>query len=235
MSVESASALGEEHLHLSPRSPSTSDARMHVPSSPSILASRKAGSDSMGVDSSCRSPQKHQQRDDFHPQTPTNNNDHHHHHPPTEEFDDEGNVVKVENLVFIEGILGQGAFGTVRLARRKLNYNAHHHIHGSTSMDCTSSSGAGSSSDPTSVSTTPGGSTRHADNQKHIISLETAPKLPPIALYDESPASRGRRRRRRHLSKSVSEPQKKSTFFSEKTSEEIEKEKGFLDFFEINF
>ena len=37
-----------------------------------------------------------------------------------EEFDDEGNVVKVENLQFITGVLGQGAFGTVRLARRKL-------------------------------------------------------------------------------------------------------------------
>jgi serine/threonine protein kinase len=39
---------------------------------------------------------------------------------PSEEFDDEGNVVKVENLQFITGVLGQGAFGTVRLARRKL-------------------------------------------------------------------------------------------------------------------
>jgi [calcium/calmodulin-dependent protein kinase] kinase len=39
---------------------------------------------------------------------------------PNEEFDDEGNVVKVENLHFITGVLGQGAFGTVRLARRKL-------------------------------------------------------------------------------------------------------------------
>ena len=37
-----------------------------------------------------------------------------------EEFDEEGNVVTVGNLHFIEGILGQGAFGTVRLARRKL-------------------------------------------------------------------------------------------------------------------
>ena len=33
-------------------------------------------------------------------------------------FDGEGNVVNVENLEFIPGILGQGAFGTVRLARR---------------------------------------------------------------------------------------------------------------------
>lgn len=38
----------------------------------------------------------------------------------TEEFDNEGNVTKVENLVFIDGILGQGeGGGTVRLARRK--------------------------------------------------------------------------------------------------------------------
>lgn len=39
---------------------------------------------------------------------------------PCEEFDKEGNVVKVENLEFIPGILGQGAFGTVRLAKRRL-------------------------------------------------------------------------------------------------------------------
>lgn len=39
---------------------------------------------------------------------------------PSEEFDKEGNVVKVENLEFIPGILGQGAFGTVRLAKRRL-------------------------------------------------------------------------------------------------------------------
>jgi hypothetical protein len=32
---------------------------------------------------------------------------------PAEKFDEEGNVVKVENLQFIEGVLGQGAFGTV--------------------------------------------------------------------------------------------------------------------------
>ena len=37
-----------------------------------------------------------------------------------EEFDEEGHVVNVANLHFIQGILGQGAFGTVRLARRKL-------------------------------------------------------------------------------------------------------------------
>eukprot|EP00980_Cylindrotheca_fusiformis_P000611 scaffold154_cov129-Cylindrotheca_fusiformis.AAC.28 len=37
-----------------------------------------------------------------------------------EEFDSDGNITKVENLHFIDGVLGQGAFGTVRLARRKL-------------------------------------------------------------------------------------------------------------------
>jgi len=36
-----------------------------------------------------------------------------------EEFDSEGNVVKVGDLSFVEGILGTGAYGTVRLARRK--------------------------------------------------------------------------------------------------------------------
>ena len=40
---------------------------------------------------------------------------------PTEEFDEEMNVIKVENLVFIPGILGRGNFGTVRLAKRKLS------------------------------------------------------------------------------------------------------------------
>ncbi len=40
--------------------------------------------------------------------------------PIKEEFDEEGNVTHVGNLLFIDGILGQGAFGTVRLARRKL-------------------------------------------------------------------------------------------------------------------
>lgn len=39
--------------------------------------------------------------------------------PCHEEFDPEGNVTKVENLHFIDGVLGQGSsFGTVRLARR---------------------------------------------------------------------------------------------------------------------
>ncbi|KAL3945119.1 MAG: hypothetical protein SGBAC_000787 [Bacillariaceae sp.] len=38
----------------------------------------------------------------------------------SEAFDLEGNVTRVDNLVFIDGVLGQGAFGTVRLARRKL-------------------------------------------------------------------------------------------------------------------
>jgi serine/threonine protein kinase len=42
--------------------------------------------------------------------------------PPTnEEFDEDGNVTQVGNLHFIDGILGQGAFGTVRLARRRLS------------------------------------------------------------------------------------------------------------------
>ena len=41
------------------------------------------------------------------------------HERPNEEYDEEGNVVKVENLEFIPGILGQGSFGTVRLARRR--------------------------------------------------------------------------------------------------------------------
>lgn len=40
--------------------------------------------------------------------------------PTKEEFDEDGNVTHVADLDFIVGILGQGAFGTVRLARRKL-------------------------------------------------------------------------------------------------------------------
>lgn len=43
--------------------------------------------------------------------------------PSTKEiFDEDGNVTEVGNLHFIQGILGQGAFGTVRLARRKIPY-----------------------------------------------------------------------------------------------------------------
>mmetsp|Transcript_5386 Transcript_5386/g.8289 ORF Transcript_5386/g.8289 Transcript_5386/m.8289 type:complete len:471 (+) Transcript_5386:109-1521(+) len=35
-----------------------------------------------------------------------------------EKLDDDGNVVSIGSLTFMEGILGQGSFGTVRLARR---------------------------------------------------------------------------------------------------------------------
>ncbi|GKY92634.1 hypothetical protein MPSEU_000233500 [Mayamaea pseudoterrestris] len=35
-------------------------------------------------------------------------------------FDDQGNPLRVANLYFVNGVLGKGAFGTVRLARRKL-------------------------------------------------------------------------------------------------------------------
>lgn len=44
-----------------------------------------------------------------------------------EEFDDDGNVTKVEDLVFIDGILGQGeGGGTVRLARRRIPKTRRH-------------------------------------------------------------------------------------------------------------
>ena len=36
-----------------------------------------------------------------------------------EELDADGNTIKVANLIFIEGVLGQGTYGQVRLARRK--------------------------------------------------------------------------------------------------------------------
>lgn len=49
------------------------------------------------------------------------------HETPNEEYDDEGNVVKVENLEFIPGTLGQGSFGTVRLARRRSQAPASFH------------------------------------------------------------------------------------------------------------
>jgi serine/threonine protein kinase len=107
-----------------------------------------------------------------------------HHSRPTEEFDDEGNTIRVENLVFIEGILGQGAFGTVRLARRKFHTNGHCH-HG----------GNGSSS----VS---------------VTSVATTPATP----------FQGHRPRRGFLDKSVSEPRKKSSFFSEKSDYEMQQE-----------
>ena len=38
-----------------------------------------------------------------------------------EVYDTDGNPLKVANLTFLEGILGKGAFGTVRLARRTLS------------------------------------------------------------------------------------------------------------------
>ena len=41
--------------------------------------------------------------------------------PCHEEFDPEGNPRRVENLHFIDGVLGTGAFGTVRLAKRILS------------------------------------------------------------------------------------------------------------------
>lgn len=37
-----------------------------------------------------------------------------------EQFDEDGNATKVGSLTFVEGILGTGAYGTVRLARRTL-------------------------------------------------------------------------------------------------------------------
>lgn len=40
-----------------------------------------------------------------------------------EQLDSEGTSIRVANLTFIEGILGQGAYGTVRLAKRKCLYN----------------------------------------------------------------------------------------------------------------
>jgi serine/threonine protein kinase len=49
---------------------------------------------------------------------------------PNEHFDEDGNVVHVANLFFIQGILGQGAFGTVRLARRKMPQNGNNDTHG---------------------------------------------------------------------------------------------------------
>jgi serine/threonine protein kinase len=37
-----------------------------------------------------------------------------------EQLDSEGNTIRVADLVFLDGILGKGAYGTVRLARRKI-------------------------------------------------------------------------------------------------------------------
>ena len=70
------------------------------------------------------------------------------HETPNEEFDEEGNVVKVENLEFIPGILGQGAFGTVRLARRELSLSCHQSCGDSTSN-------ASCNSDSDTILTTP--------------------------------------------------------------------------------
>ena len=70
---------------------------------------------------------------------------------PNEEFDEDGNVIKVENLVFIQGILGQGAFGTVRLAKRKITpCNNHHHYHHHSSRSTESHPRPPSSASPNS-------------------------------------------------------------------------------------
>jgi serine/threonine protein kinase len=47
------------------------------------------------------------------PATPTNS-------VVNEQFDENGNVLTVGNLTFVEGILGHGSYGTVRLAKRRL-------------------------------------------------------------------------------------------------------------------
>ncbi|KAG7357564.1 serine/threonine protein kinase [Nitzschia inconspicua] len=104
-------------------------------------------------------------------------------HRPTEEFDDEGNVIKVENLVFIQGILGQGAFGTVRLARRKLNHQQQQH-HGS------SGSTTSSTSNPQPL-------------ESPAAALNDRKPL----------AAAAQRRRERVFTKSASEPRRKSNFF----------------------
>lgn len=111
-------------------------------------------------------------------------------HRPTEEFDDEGNVVKVENLVFIEGILGQGAFGTVRLARRKF----YHHNNG------------GNSSSSSGVVYSP------ATNSARKILDGTHLQIPRSPFQGRRTRA-GHRLRRKSLSKSTSEPRKKSDFF----------------------
>jgi serine/threonine protein kinase len=38
---------------------------------------------------------------------------------PKEQLDSQGNTLRIDDLTFIDGILGKGAYGTVRLARRK--------------------------------------------------------------------------------------------------------------------
>jgi serine/threonine protein kinase len=117
-------------------------------------------------------------------------------HRPTEEFDVEGNVVKVENLIFIEGILGQGSFGTVRLARRKISNNNNQHLsHAGNSSN--------SSSGPNSVANT---------LARKISDVQLA--SPPFpAPHDEILHGS----HRRHLSKSTTEPLK-NTFFPECSS-----------------
>ena len=69
------------------------------------------------------------------------------HETPNEEYDDEGNVVKVENLEFIPGTLGQGSFGTVRLARRRSQASAYASLHRSCSTESASSSNSSSCND----------------------------------------------------------------------------------------
>lgn len=65
-----------------------------------------------------------------------------HHDGSREQFDEDGNPVHVANLTFVEGILGKGSYGVVRLARRRADATEECAVLGSSkSFDDGSSSG----------------------------------------------------------------------------------------------
>eukprot|EP00529_Nitzschia_sp_RCC80_P005832 CAMPEP_0113494962 /NCGR_PEP_ID=MMETSP0014_2-20120614/29370_1 /TAXON_ID=2857 /ORGANISM="Nitzschia sp." /LENGTH=1001 /DNA_ID=CAMNT_0000388857 /DNA_START=80 /DNA_END=3085 /DNA_ORIENTATION=+ /assembly_acc=CAM_ASM_000159 len=150
----------------------------------------------------------------------------------TEEFDDQGNVTKVEDLIFIDGILGQGeGGGTVRLARRRIpnaRKKLHHHQHSGTSSVTSSSS---FKKDDKCDDITNRNS--KAPTKEFEIPLKSGPASAsasassPHVCFQEQQHQTGRshnrnRRRLRKLTKSASAPNN-SSFFNKSHSHSMAK------------
>ena len=141
----------------------------------------------------------------------------------TEEFDDEGNVTKVEDLIFIDGILGQGeGGGTVRLARRRIpnaskKFHQYHHHHSGTSSVASSSSFKKDDKCDDNTS---------RNSKEFEIPLKSGPvsasATSPQVCFQDQQHQTGRshnrnRRRLRKLKKSASAPND-SSFFNKSSS-----------------
>lgn len=104
--------------------------------------------------------------------TPHENEHHPQQHRPNEEYDSEGNVTKVENLEFVPGILGQGSFGTVRLARRRNPAFLYHRSGSNESASSSKSCNAGAI--PPSPRGFPSPVSTHRPNRRSASFDETA-------------------------------------------------------------